>query len=168
VTRGDAAAPGRSRDLHGACPEQRCQSTDDFAGKLMIKGYDSKSIDLHKIKSISRGDEGLWKTLSFGFLRACSEEQLSKLLITHIYEKPAFSWIFRCYLEHQDSKSSDEMARHFLSELRQQSDYHKRKQWDVVWITYLQNAAPSLRKLSSWFSYLRGNDISVSMHTRNI
>jgi hypothetical protein len=82
-------------------------------------------MDFHKIKCIARDDEDLWKTLSFGFLRACSEGALYKLLIRHIYENPAFSWIFRCYLEHQDSKFSDEIARHFLSELSQQSDYHK-------------------------------------------
>ena len=134
----------------------------------MIKIHDGISMNLHKIKSIAGSDEDLRKTLSFGFLRACSEEELSKLLIRHIYEKPAFSWIFRCYLEHEDSKFSDEVTHHFLSELRSGLIITNAKQWDIVWITYLQNAATSLRKLSSWLSYLQGNDISVSMHTRNL
>jgi hypothetical protein len=86
-----------------------------------------QSMTLEEIKRLAGKDEAVNKSLSFGFLRACTEDQLFDLLEKHLYEKPAFSWVFRCYIEQPHKTLSDRLATRLLSELEHQPDYHKRQ-----------------------------------------
>jgi len=84
-------------------------------------------ISLEDIRELAGKNETISKSLSFGFLRGCTEEELFHLIMKHLYEKPTFSWVFRCYLEHSEKTLADQIASRLLSELQRQPDHHKRQ-----------------------------------------
>jgi len=85
------------------------------------------TVTLEKFKRLAGEDENITKSLSFGFLRSCTEEQLFHLLENHLYEKPTFSWVLRCYLEQPHKIYADRLAARLLSDLEHQADYRKRQ-----------------------------------------
>src|SRR5262249_53454604 len=84
-------------------------------------------ISFEDIRELAGKDETINKSLSFGFLRGCTEEELVDLLMRQLYEKPTFSWVFRCYLEHSEKTLADQVVSCLLSELQRQPEHHKRQ-----------------------------------------
>ena len=104
-----------------------------------------KAITLKEIKELAGNDETINRSLTFGFLRSCTEEQLFHLLKKHLYEKQIFSQVFRCYLEQPDKQFADQLATRFLSELQRQPDYHRRQALGFCLDRLLDKCGPATR-----------------------
>jgi hypothetical protein len=116
---------------------------------------------LEKIKRLAGKDEAVNKSLSFGFLRACTEDQLFHLLENHLYEKPIFLWVFRCYVEQPHKRFADRLAVRLLSKLEHQADYRKRQTLGFCLDRLIDKCSPDTRTtviktfLNSGKRYLR-------------
>jgi hypothetical protein len=84
-------------------------------------------MDIQKLQTLAAGDESLLRSLSWGFFRSQSAEDLASALTTAPFDKPFCNWRFRCFTETASQAEFDRLAKFFLPLLGTELDYKKRR-----------------------------------------
>ncbi len=84
-------------------------------------------MDTQKLQSLAAGDQSLLKSLSWGFFRSQSAENLTSALTIAPFEKPFCNWQFRCFAEAASQAEFDRLAKFFLPLLASEQDYKRRR-----------------------------------------
>jgi len=84
-------------------------------------------MDVQKLQDLASGSESLLRTLSYGFFRSESAEDLASALAKAPFTKPFNNWMFRCFREKASDFQLGELARHFLAMLANERDHKKQR-----------------------------------------